>query len=47
MLRAGGKGGSAGGDLQIVLRWMQELALDPVAARSATAKDWARKRDRT
>jgi hypothetical protein len=44
VLRGGGKGGSAGGDLETVVRWVRELAVDPVAARPAPAEDRARKR---
>jgi hypothetical protein len=29
-MRGGGKGGSAVGDLETVVRWVQELAVDPV-----------------
>jgi hypothetical protein len=40
----GRKGFGAGGDLEAVVRWVRELALDPVAARPAPAEDRARKR---
>ncbi|GJN17134.1 hypothetical protein PR202_gb04177 [Eleusine coracana subsp. coracana] len=40
----GGKGGSAGGDLEAVVCWVRELAVDPVAPRQAPAEDRARKR---
>ncbi|KAL6840180.1 hypothetical protein ACP4OV_029990 [Aristida adscensionis] len=40
----GGKGGGAGGDLGELVRWMRELALDPVSPRLAPAEDRARKR---
>ncbi|KAL6614148.1 hypothetical protein ACP70R_036418 [Stipagrostis hirtigluma subsp. patula] len=41
---AGGKGGGASGDLGELVRWMRELAADPVSARPAPAEDRARKR---
>jgi hypothetical protein len=44
VLRGGGKGDSAGGDLEKVVRWVRELAVDPVAARPEPAEDRARKR---
>ncbi|XP_062226356.1 AT-rich interactive domain-containing protein 1-like [Phragmites australis] len=36
--------GAAGGDLGEMVRWMRELATDPVSARPAPAEDRARKR---
>jgi hypothetical protein len=44
VLRGGGKGSSAGWDLETVVRWVRELAMDPVATRPAPAEDRARKR---
>lgn len=40
----GGKSSSAGGDLEAVVRWMRELAVDPVAPRPVPVEDRARKR---
>lgn len=40
----GGKGGGAGGDLGALVRWMRELAADPVAPLPAPSEHRARKR---
>lgn len=40
----GGKGGAAGGDLGVLVRWMRELAADPVAPLPAPSEHRARKR---
>ncbi|XP_062207474.1 AT-rich interactive domain-containing protein 1-like isoform X2 [Phragmites australis] len=40
----GAGGGGAGWDLGELVRWMRDLAMDPVAARPAPAEDRARKR---
>jgi len=40
----GGKGGTVGGDLGVLVRWMRELAADPVAPLPAPSEHRARKR---
>lgn len=40
----GGKGGAVGGDLGVLVRWMRELAADPVAPLPAPSEHRPRKR---
>ncbi|TVU36468.1 hypothetical protein EJB05_18404 [Eragrostis curvula] len=40
----GGRGAAAGGDLEAVVLWVRELAMDPVAPRPVPAEDRAMKR---